>query len=666
MSTGNGTHRGFSFGAFTLDLDRGALLKGGADIKLRPKSFEVLRLLLERHGRLVSKDELLHAVWGSTVVTEGALTQCLIDVRRAIGDESQQMIRTVPRRGYIFDVPVTEPPHSSSASAHAAVAQLPGPTHALDVTPRAVEDPVPVASEPAPRRPETGPRYRRLLTLTALGLVGIAGLIFLVLRALDSPRVSAPAPAPSIAVLPFVDMSPEGNQQYFADGLAEEILNQLSQSAGLRVIARTSSFSFRDRSTDIATIAGKLNVTHVLEGSVRKSGERIRITAQLVDAATSVHTWSETYDRDVQDVFAVQKDIAASVAASLHVNLVRNDRDSAGETNSPQVYEYYLQGRYFFHRRGGSADLARARSYFEKALKIDPTYARAWAGLAGAYWVGPDVNEPMTAETLPKWREAIEHALRFGPNLAEAHVRAAQYHWTQGDMRRGDEHFERAKVLNPSDLLVLGVSAGQAIHDGRLNEGIAIQRRAVALDPLSAVYRGSLAAQLMAAGQWEQAKAELQKALELSPTSLQYHADLCKIHVLQQRFDQALTAIGQVPEGYPQDSCLALVYHAKGNAAASDAALARLITHAATSQDDMGVKLSIAETYAYRGDHDAAFEVLAQAYRQAHDSGDAMATWWMQLLLRLSPFLRPLSADPRWQPLFVGAPPDRPRGTPDR
>src|SRR4030095_2051191 len=212
----------------------------------------------------------------------------------------------------------------------------------------------------------------------------------------------------------------------------------------------------------------------------------------LVDAATSVHTWSETYDRDLQDVFAVQEDIAISVATSLQVTLIGGERPQAGETDSPRAYEHYLEGRFFFHRRGGPADLARARAYFKQALQIDPTYARAWAGLAGAYWVGGDVGEPVTAENLSTWREAIEQALRFGPNLAEAHARAAQYYWTVGDGRRADEHFERAKALSPSDLLVLGMSAGRALRNGRLNEAVTLQRRAVALDPLSATYRSIL------------------------------------------------------------------------------------------------------------------------------------------------------------------------------
>jgi TolB-like protein/Flp pilus assembly protein TadD len=448
-------------------------------------------------------------------------------------------------------------------------------------------------------------------------------------------------------------MSAEGNEGYFADGLSEEILNFLAQSAALRVIARTSSFSFKDRNVDIATIASELHVTHVLEGSVRKSGERIRITAQLVDAGTSAHVWSETYDRDVQDIFAVQRDIAASIAESLHITLTGNDRAASGQTNNSHAFERYLQGRYFFHRRGGAEDLARARSYFEQALTIDPTYARAWVGLAGTYWVASD--DPMSEESLLKWRDAIERALRFAPNLPEAHVRAAQYHWKNGDLPRGDEHFARAQALNPSDLLVLVVSAGHAIVEGRLYEGIAFQRHAVALDPLSASYRGNLGSFLMAAGEWEEAKVELEKAVELSTLSLEYYAEIAKILIIQQRFEEALTEIDKVPEGRPRLECLALVYHAMGNVVASDAALAKLIALAETSDSDMLVELSIADVYAFRGNRNAAFEWLALAMQQAQqDRGGRAARWMLKEELQLSPFLSSLSADPRW-PVYASA-----------
>ena len=304
-------NRSYSFGEYTLDLKRGALLRTGVDVKLRPKSFEVLRLLLERHGQLVTKDELLNAVWGHAVVTDGAIGQCLVDLRRVIGDESQQVIRTVPRRGYIFDLPVAES-----------------------------EDPVDSASPASPQSQDRMVPRRRVLALAALATltaVATGTSIWWGVTTRESHAAAplqpsvAQAPRNSIAVLAFIDLSPEQNQQYFSDGVSEEILNLLAQAPDLQVIARTSSFSFKGRNADIGEIAAKLNVAHVLEGSVRKSGSRVRITAQLVDGANSAHLWSETYDRELEDVFAVQSDIAERVSEALQVTL-KGKKISRGAT----------------------------------------------------------------------------------------------------------------------------------------------------------------------------------------------------------------------------------------------------------------------------------------------------------------------------------------------
>jgi TolB-like protein/DNA-binding winged helix-turn-helix (wHTH) protein len=299
----------YSFGEYTLDLKRGALLRNGANVKLRPKSFAVLRLLIERHGQLVTKDELLKAVWGRVVVTDGAICQCLIDIRRALGDESQQIVRTVPRRGYIFDSHVVES-----------------------------EDAAPADSEEAPPAASLQTHGRQFLRRGFLLSATVAALIVLTIgwsvwwgvntRLSDAVALLhasvLQAPRNSIAVLPFVDLSPEQDQQYFSDGVSEEILNLLAQTPDLQVVARTSSFSFKGRNVDIAEIAAKLDVAHVLEGSVRKSGNRLRVTAQLVDGASSAHLWSETYERELQDAFAVQSEIAARITEALKVTLTEN------------------------------------------------------------------------------------------------------------------------------------------------------------------------------------------------------------------------------------------------------------------------------------------------------------------------------------------------------
>ncbi len=263
VSTSSAVHRTYSFGEFTLDLDRGALLRAGTDIKLRPKSFEVLSYLVERQGFLVTRDELLDAIWGRTVVTEDAITQCLRDIRRALRDQSQEMVRTVPRRGYIFELPVTK--HG-------------GPVTAPDRPSRT-------------RFTTSWPDWRLAAALVLI--LGVAAVWWgFGNRRVDVATMVEPLSivAPhSIAVLPFVNMSSDPEQEYFSDGISEEILNLLAKVQELRVTSRSSAFSFKGQNVDISTIAAKLNVAYVLDGSVRKSGNELRVAAQLIDVATDTH-----------------------------------------------------------------------------------------------------------------------------------------------------------------------------------------------------------------------------------------------------------------------------------------------------------------------------------------------------------------------------------------
>ena len=487
------------------------------------------------------------------------------------------------------------------------------------------------------------PAKSKLLAAAAAVVVLVAGVAFWLLQGSQSPQRSSAVntPAPSIAVLPFVDMSETQDQAYFAEGLSEEILNLLAQSTTLRVTARTSSFSFKGRNVDIPTIADTLKTTHVLEGSVRKSGERVRITAQLVDGATSVHLWSQTYDRDMTDVFGVQDDIAGAVAESLHVTLTGNASPLRGQTTSGVAFEHYLQGRYFFNRRG-DADLARSREYFEHALQIDPQYARAWAGLAGVYQIK---GQHAQQDALTQWSGAVQRALSLGPNLAESHVRAAQYYWRIGDDETSAAHCKRAIALNPSDPLVLSVSAGRSFEDGHWSEGIALQRRAVAVDPLSAIGRSNLGVYLAAVGEWDEAITEFEKARELSPTLGMIDAEIAKVQILRQRFDEALAAAARIPAGPDQDQCIALGFRAPGQQAAADAALARLVALAGEPDSGPRLYLSIAEVHAFRGDEEQA---LQWAERALHADRK-----WVRAEMMVSPFLKSLHANTRWHTLLA-------------
>ena len=614
--------RCYSFGEFTLDLERGALLRRGVDVELRPKSFEVLRVLVERHGRLVTKQELLDAVWGRVVVTEGSVAKCLIDIRRAIEDRTQQLIKTVPRRGYIFDAPV------------------------------ASED-LPALQETVAAQRARAAFIRPWILAAAFGVVASIA-VWLGSVATQGDGVPQPAAeTPAIAVLPFVDLSEAQDYEYLADGVAEEILDLLADVPAVTVIARSSSFAFKGRNTDIATIAATLNVTHVLEGSLRTAGNRVRITARFVDAKTSAQLWSVTYDRELDDVFAAQREIASSVARTLRGTL---DGGDVRQLANGRVYERYLLGRFLFNRRQ-PGDLESAKDAYREALEIDSSFAKAWAGLAGVYLIQAVESGLVPPPTLLEAvRDSADEALRLDPRLAEAHIRRSDYFWLTGDETRYEEEISIAAALAPEDPLVLSVRARNAAKEQDLTQSIDLQSRAVALDPLSLVGHLNLGAYLFYAGRFESAEAEWRAALELAgasaPAANELTRDLAvalgESAVARQRSDSALALVESWLEtGKERDYLLALIYHALGRTADADAALARLRE---AGNHDEWASLKVIEVYAYLGQTDEAFEWLAKAVNQvqrAHPRAPATMAWKVEL--RHSPFVTTLHEDPRWQ-----------------
>jgi serine/threonine-protein kinase len=453
----------------------------------------------------------------------------------------------------------------------------------------------------------------------------------------------------SIAVLPFVDMSAARDQQYLSDGITEEILDRLAKTGQFRVIARTSSFAFRDRSVDIPQIAAVLDVTHVLEGSVRRAGDRVRVTAQLVDTASNSHVWSDTYDRNLGDLFAVQEEIAASVAAALQTRL-----SSTGSGRPPSAsgaaYERFLQGQYFVNRRA-PGDVERAIRDYEEAVAIDPGFARAWAALSGAYgllaWES-DPPDPWRARQFESARQAV----RLDPGLVEGHVRLAKYYFEVSQLDESLQAVREAAALAPDDPWLAGFSDGFPDWTNSDAEAeVASERRRVELDPLSATARKDLGLRLFAAGRLDEASSEFRKALELSP-NLGWDAqiEISRVLVAQGRYDDASLEIAQLPPGEPRDYGLALLCEDPGRRADAEAALGRL---AARSGDFMH-DLRLAELLVLRGRIDDAF-VRLQSARDGlpRDQSLLARIWYLQNEMHVSPFLQPLHADPRWAALMA-------------
>jgi len=457
---------------------------------------------------------------------------------------------------------------------------------------------------------------------------------------------------PSIAVLPFVNMSGDEENEYFADGLAEELLNVLSKIRGLRVASRTSAFSFKGKDVDIPTVAQKLNVATVLEGSVRKSGKRVRITAQLIQVASDSHLWSETYDRELDDIFAVQDDIAQSVVKELRAALLGEHLGSkasadakaeveaaaTGRAGNPEAHRLYLQGRYFLERLT-EADVARGAKYLEQATALDPEFALGWAGLARAYHLQAAWGWAPMAAGFERAREAARRALALAPDLAEGHVCLGMVlergDW---DLRGADVEFQRAFDLAPGNVDVLLARAGLAAILGRNDEAIELRQKAVALDPLSTTTRRALGYSYAKSGRFDDAVAELHAALDLNPKTGLAHRDLSDIRLQQGRTAEAIAEAALEPIPILSLCATANAQHASGHAAESDAALSQLIAdHADVAAYD------IALVCAWRGEVDHAFEWLERAYAQ-RDTG--------MPLLATDQFLAPLHDDPRWSPLI--------------
>ncbi len=452
----------------------------------------------------------------------------------------------------------------------------------------------------------------------------------------------------SIAVLPFVNRSASADDEYFSDGLADELLNVLSKIKGLRVTARTSSFHFKGKDTTIAEIGRTLDVATVLEGSVRKAGNRIRVSVQLVQVSDSSHLWSETYDRTLEDIFVVQDDIAQSVVKELRTTLLGEEpgsdasgaakadvaEASKGRATDLDAHRLYLLGRYF-GGRSTREELAKAIGYLNEATALDPDFALAWTELGRAYINEAGSGWLAVADGYGRAREAAERALSLEPDLAEAHalmvliLSAFDLDW-----RGAEASFARALELAPRNAMVLGVCGLLARDLGRLGEAVGLFRRALEQDPLRPATYNNLGWTLHAADRFSEAEDAYRKALELAPLGVAHRAFLSVTLLAQGRSEEALSEAMREPEESYRLWALALIHDAMDRDVESNSALQKL---GRTNADTMAY--NIAEVYAVHGEMDPAFEWLQRAWLQ-RDTGLGE--------LMTNPRLRSLHGDPRW------------------
>src|SRR4051812_14844940 len=443
----------------------------------------------------------------------------------------------------------------------------------------------------------------------------------------------------SIAVLPLLNESGDPKDEYFSDGLSEELIAALAQIRELKVIGRSSSFRFKERKEDSKTIGEKLGVATLLEGTVRKQGDRVRIVAELINAADGIELWTRTFDRELKDIFAVQQEIAAAVASSLKTRLLGQDQRPAqnSATQNAEAHNAFLLGHHYFQRRN-IEDYRKAVAHFDEAIRLDPEYALAYAERSEVWTlIGDLVGESKTA--WPKARSDAEKAVAVGPAVAEAHAALGWVRFfTEWNFTEGLSELKRAKELSSANPIVNDLLGRILVYTGEPDEAEKQVRHSVEVDPLASAPLNNLARILWYRGKVDEADAAARKSAELQPSSASSRRWQVLVAIRRGDGETALREAQSEPDESYRRFELAIAHQARGDRAAADAALADLIAN------NRGLDYQVAEVYAFRGEKDKAFEWLQIAFDN-HDTG--------MLALLVDPLLNNLRDDPRFKALVA-------------
>jgi len=612
------------FGVFEVDLRSGELFKRGIKVRLQEQPFQVLAMLLERPGEVVSRDELRSRLWSADTFVDfdHGVNKAVNRIREALGDSasSPRFIETVTRRGYRFigDVVVLEEPSADRQAAGPPEVSEPGGT-------------------PGVRRWAAS----QVLVVTALVLVTASAAALLVGR----PRRPDASSIRSLAVLPLANLSGDASQEYFADGMTDELITTLGQISALRVISRTSAMLYKGAPKPLAQIARELDVDAVVEGAVVRAGSRVRITAELVDARVDRHLWSRSFDGELRDALTLQRGVAEAIAMEIRATLNPRERATLRRavTVDPEAYEAYLKGRYFWNRRTGE-DFRKASEYFSEAIARDPRYAAAFSGLADTYALMGDWEYGVLAptEALPRSKAAAMKALEIDPALAEAHTSLAFLHdafdW---DLTAADAEFMRALELNPGYATAHHWYAWHLSLKGRTSDAVREMRVALRLDPLSLIINAELAELLLMAHDVEGAIGQSRLTLEMDPRFALAHNQLGVAYLASHRTDEAIAELQRAVQ-LSQGSATCTANLARAWVAAGKRGEATRVLHALERASTSGYSnaAEIATVQAALGDSTGAMASLETAYAERFNPS---------VLLR--PGFDPLRADPRFRQL---------------
>ncbi len=609
-------------GEWLVDPALDIITRGTETHKLEPRTMRLLLCLANSAGEVVSVDRLLTEVWSGVVVGSASVYQAVSQLRKLLGDvdPNPTYIATVPRKGYRLIAQV--------AQAGSAGTSVP------------VEKPIAeLVAEPAAAPPSPSARRRVTSLMVGAGvLVAIVSAWFIWTRMHALHGSVRFAEDKSIAVLPFVDMSEGKDQEYFSDGLSEELINHLSRSPGLKVIARTSSFQFKGRNEDVRSIAGRLGVAHLLEGSVRKAGQALRVTTQLIRASDGVHLWSQTFDRNLVDIFKVQDEISERVAYALNATLA-NTGLAIGKESDVEAYNLVLEGNYYKARRT-KGDVEKAIQLYKRAIEVRPNYALPWARLASGYLTLEEAQGTPSAEDSAKIVAALDRAIQLDPNLVWAYYTRAGFEIAiKWDWAAAQADHERMRALDPGIYLLPLALGDMALVSGHVEESLQQYKRAIELNPLDPITLRAFGVALCASERLQECLQYRLKLQQLHPELRGVNAFVGESRLLLGQLPDALDAMQKETEQDVKLAGLAAVYSAMGKHTESDAALKTL--EESYASDDA---YQIAQLHAYRGEADASFQWLQRSFVM-HNSNI--------LFIKTDPWLRTLHRDRRFQILLA-------------
>jgi TolB-like protein/DNA-binding winged helix-turn-helix (wHTH) protein/Flp pilus assembly protein TadD len=631
------------FGVFEVDLVSRELRKGGLKIRLQEQPFQVLAMLLDQPGVLVTREELQKRLWSADTFVDfdHGLNKAINKIREALCDsaESPRFIETVARRGYRFLADVT-------LVAAAPPAKLESATrHSFQAT-ETERDQADLRQRSAAGTILPWPLVWKILSLTL-----VLGLLIVTVWKLQLIRRPS-ASIQSLAVLPLENLSGDASQDYFADGMTDELITELGQISALRVISRTSVMSYKGERKPMPQIARELNVDAVVEGTVLRSGEQVRITAQLIQARTDEHLWAHSYEGDLRNTLTLQNQVARAIAEEIKVNVSPQERAALRKSKAvnPEAYEAYLKGRYFWNKRTADG-LKKAKEYFDQAIATDPNYAQAYSGLADTYALLGDWQYAVMTpkEALPKAKAAAMKALQLDDTLGEAHTSLAfcldGFDW---DWKSAEREFKRGIELNPGYATAHHWYAWHLNLGGENREAIAEMKKAEDLDPLSLIINADSAELFLITHFSDESIEQSRKAIEMDPNFALAHNQLGQAYLQKHMNDEAIAELQkatQLSDG--SSACTANLARAYALSGRKSEALGLLNDLKQRSNAGYSNAAEIAGIYAALGDKDQAMTWLEKGYQERFNPG---------VLTR--PSFDPLRSDPRFRALVhrIGLP----------